>query len=157
MKETCIFEQYDFYRGLTVELLDSVASEEQADVIPKGHRNSLRWNLGHVPVLQEWAMFHYGKDQPGSISSKVYESFKPDTSPKDWSSLPLTLNEIRELLLEQKERIKETFSGKLEDSLLHTFDLLGRKIEKVGDLFVFTLWHEGLHQGVMQSMEFALK
>ena len=157
MKESCIFEQYNFYRGITVELLDSVASEEQADQIPKGHRNSLRWNLGHIPVLQEWAMFSYGMDRPGEIPVEVYEAFKPETSPADWTTQPLTLKKIRELLLDQEERIKMTFSGKMDDSLINKFDLLGRKIEKVGDLFVFTLWHEGLHQGIIESMERALK
>lgn len=42
MKEEGIFEHYDFCRESSIELLDSITSEEQADVIPDGHRNSLR-------------------------------------------------------------------------------------------------------------------
>ncbi|WP_230503505.1 hypothetical protein [Sutcliffiella rhizosphaerae] len=42
MKEEGIFEQYDFYRETTIELLDSVVSEEQADVIPQFSALELR-------------------------------------------------------------------------------------------------------------------
>ncbi len=109
MKEDGIFEQYDFYRESSIQLLDSVTSEEQADLIPDGHSNSLRWNLGHILAAQEGVMYSFGMNQPGNIPEKIQESFNPGTSPKEWSAPPLTLNEIRELLLEQQKRIRETF------------------------------------------------
>jgi uncharacterized damage-inducible protein DinB len=89
MKEEGIFEQYDFCRDSTIELLDSIASEEQADVIPDGYSNSLRWNLGHILVAQEGILYSFGLNQPGYISKNIQEAFQPGTSPKDWSVLPL--------------------------------------------------------------------
>lgn len=157
MKEDGIFEQYDFYRESSIQLLDSVASEEQADVIPNGHSNSLRWNLGHILVAQEGIMYYFGMNQPGCISTKIQKAFKPGTSPKDWSASPLTLNEIRGLLLEQNGRIRETFSGTLGEPVANVFDFSDKKLKMVGDLFIFTLWHEGFHQGVINGMKRALK
>src|SRR5699024_8718461 len=157
MKEEGIFEQYDFYRESSIELLDSVASEEQADVIPDGHSNSLRWNLGHILVAQEGVMYYFGINQTGDISTKIQESFEPGTSPEDWSASPLTLSEIRGLLLEQKERIRKTFSGRLGEPAANVFEIRDKRLKIIGDLFIFTIWHEGLHQGVINGMKRAIK
>lgn len=156
MQESGIFDQYDFYRESSIQLLDSV-SEERADVIPHEHNNSLRWNLGHIPVVQESIMFGLGLNQPGEIPTKVQEAFKPGTSPKDWGDHPSSLSEIRELLAEQKDRMRTTFSGKLEDPAAREFNFGGKTLKTIGDLFVFTLYHEGIHQGVINSMQRALK
>ncbi|WP_067730575.1 DinB family protein [Oceanobacillus damuensis] len=152
MLEDGIFEQYDFYRDSSVQLLDSVTSEEQADVIPNGYNNSLCWNLGHILVAQEGITYDFGMNQPGDIPIEIQEAFKTGTSPKDWSASPLTLSEIRELLVEQKERMRENFSGKLGDPAANVFAFSDKKLKLVGDLFIFTLWHEGLHQGVTNGM-----
>jgi len=157
MKEEGIFEQYDFCRESSIELLDSIASEEQADVIPNGHRNSLRWNLGHILVAQEGVMYYFGMNQPGDISKKIREAFEPGTSPEDWSTSPLTLNEIRELLLEQQERMRRTFYGRLGEPAANVFEFKDKKLKIIGDLFIFTIWHEGLHQGVIKGMKRAIK
>jgi len=157
MKEEGIFEQYDFCRESSIELLDSVASEQQADVIPDGYRNSLRWNLGHILVAQEGVMYYFGINQPGDISTKIREAFEPGTSPEDWSSSPLTLNEIRGLLLEQKKRIRQTFYGRLGEPAANVFEFRDKRLKIIGDLFIFTIWHEGLHQGVINGMKRAIK
>ncbi|GAB2571581.1 DinB family protein [Gracilibacillus alcaliphilus] len=157
MKEDGIFEQYDFYRESSIQLLDSVISEEQADVIPNGYSNSLRWNLGHISAAQEGIMYYFGMNQSGEIPSKIQEAFKTGTSPNDWSATPLTLYEIRELLLEQKKRMIETFSGRLGDEAANVFAFQDKRLTRVGDLFVFTLWHEGWQQGVINGMKRTLE
>jgi hypothetical protein len=157
MKEKGIFEQYDFYRESSIELLDSVISEEQADIIPNGHNNSLRWNLGHIVAAQEGVMYYFGMNQPGEIPAEIQEAFQTGSSPKDWSAPPLTLNEIREMLVEQRERMRETFSERLGEPSAKVFTFADKNLEMTGDLFIFTIWHEGLHQGVINGMKRALK
>lgn len=157
MKEEGVFEQYDFYRDSSIELLDSIAYEEQADVIPDGYNNSLRWNLGHILVAQEGILYYFGMNQSGELSTKIQEAFKTGTSPKDWSDSPLTLLELRESLLEQKERIRKTFSGRLGEPAANVFEFRDKRLKTLGDLFIFTLWHEGLHQGVINGMKRAIK
>ncbi|MFB1051252.1 DinB family protein [Paraliobacillus sp. JSM ZJ581] len=127
--EEGIFEQYDFYRGSSIELLGFVSSEEKADVIHKGYSNSFRCNLGHIPVTEEGIMYYFGMNQPGKIPAKIQEAFKRGTSPKDWSTMPLTLNEIRDLLLEQKGRVRETFSGRLEELAANVFAFKNKKLK----------------------------
>lgn len=157
MKESAIIDLYDVYREHTIDLMSSI-TEEQSDVIPDGFSNSLRWNFGHILVSQEQSMFSLGLNQSGKIPTKILDSFKRGTSPKDWTVTPLTLSEIREQLQEQKERIKSTFSGRLGDPAANVFDLgQKRKLKTLGDLFVGSLWHEGVHQGVIDSIKRTLK
>lgn len=56
--ESHLFKQMDFVRGQTLKLMEGV-TEEQADVIPEGFRNSIRWNLGHIYVVTERIAFQY--------------------------------------------------------------------------------------------------
>ncbi|PLR75811.1 hypothetical protein CU633_19015 [Bacillus sp. V3-13] len=157
MKESAIIDLYDVYREQTIDLISSI-TEEQADVIPDGFSNSLRWNFGHILVSQEQSMFNLGMNQSGEISMKTQDAFKRGSSPKDWSFTPLTLSEIGEQLQEQKERIKSTFSGRLGEPAANVFDLgKQRKLKTLGDLFVGSLWHEGVHQGVIDSIKRSLK
>lgn len=153
MKNNGVFEQFDYYRDTTIELLDSITSESKADIIPVGFNNSLRWNLGHILAAQEGIMFYFGKNETGFLPTSVLDAFKTGTSPKDWQTTPLTLKEIRELLIEQKERIRVTFAGEFKQPVANVFAFQDKKLTTIGDLFVFTLWHEGLHQGVIQSMQ----
>lgn len=157
MKESAIIDLYDVYREQTIKLMSSI-TEEQSDVIPDGFSNSLRWNFGHILVSQEQSMFQLGMNQSGEIPMKTQDAFKRGSSPKDWSVTPLTLSDIREQLQKQKERMKSTFSGRLGDSAANVFDLgQQRELKTLGDLFVGSLWHEGLHQGVIDCIKRSLK
>ncbi|MFD2043244.1 DinB family protein [Ornithinibacillus salinisoli] len=157
MKESAIIYLYEVYREQTISLMTSV-SEEQSNVIPDGFSNSLRWNFGHILVAQEQSMFNLGMDQSGEFPIEVMDAFKRGSSPKDWSVPPLTLDEIREQLQKQKERMKLTFSGRLGNPAANVMDLgQHRELKTLGDLFVGSLWHEGLHQGVIDSIKRSLK
>jgi hypothetical protein len=61
------------------------------------------------------------------------------------------------LLSEQKERIRKTFSGSLGEPAANVFKFRDKQLKMIGDLFVFTIWHEGLHQGVIHGIKRALK
>ncbi|TCP19139.1 DinB family protein [Scopulibacillus darangshiensis] len=157
MKESAIVDLYDVYREQTIDLMGSI-TDEQSDVIPDGFSNSLRWNFGHILVAQEQSMYNLGLNQPGEIAMETMDSFKRGSSPKDWSVTPLTLEEIREKLQKQKERMKSTFSGRLGDPAAKVMDLgQSRELKTLGDLFVGSLWHEGLHQGVIDGIKRSLK
>jgi hypothetical protein len=157
MQESTIFDQYDFYRERTIEAIDFM-TEDQADVIPSGFNNSMRWNLGHILVSQEQLMYYFGMNQPGEVSKQTVEAFRRGTSPHDWSDAPLSLSEIQMQLQEQKERMKTVFPGKLAQPAAKIFDLgKQRELKTLGDLFVFSLWHEGFHQGISRSIKRSIK
>ncbi|CAG9622690.1 DinB family protein [Sutcliffiella rhizosphaerae] len=102
-------------------------------------------------------MHYFGMNLLGEISTRIQKAFESGTSPKEWSSTPLTLKEIRELLIEQKGRIRKTFSGILGEPAANVFEFRDKKLKMIGDLFIFTIWHEGLHQGVINGMKRTIK
>src|SRR5699024_6765361 len=132
MREAGIFEQFDFYRDSTVELLESITSESQADINPTGFSNTLRWNLGHILVAQEGIMYYFGRDEKGFLPTSFQGLFSTGTSPKDWKTTPPTLPEIREPLIEQNERMRATFSGKLEETSANVFAFREKKLTTIG-------------------------
>ncbi|MCA1061024.1 DinB family protein [Rossellomorea aquimaris] len=155
MKEQMLFQQMEFIRMRTLAALDAT-TEQLADEIPEGFKNSIRWNLGHILLSQENLLYSFvGENDRKSLPPEYGELFGFNTSPKTWESLtPPTLSELRDKLEAQPLRIKEAFTGRL--------DQLGEKPFVLGEHTTFTTlaevlsfanWHEGLHQGTITSIK----
>lgn len=146
MNEEQLFQLMEFWRKQTVGILD-MTSEKEADIIPVGFSNNLRWNLGHILIsLPGLVMTRSGERFPYSKEYLAY--FNRGTSPKDWEDAPPTLAEIKEKLESQLEMIQRSVSGKLEQKLEEPF--MG--LETVGGLLGFAINHEVLHIGTMLAM-----
>lgn len=52
-----IFKQLKFVRSVTVRAVEGL-SEGILDSIPEGFNNNIRWNLGHIYLVQEKFAFH---------------------------------------------------------------------------------------------------
>lgn len=44
-KHVVIFQQMEWLRGLTIKAGKNI-SEDKLDLVPKGFKNNIRWNLG---------------------------------------------------------------------------------------------------------------
>lgn len=152
MNPTAMMEMYELYRKETIKALDTV-TEDMADRIPGGFGNSLRWNFGHILVAQEQAMFQLGLGEPGYLSEDMMNTFKRGSSSKDWAAPPCRLDELKQLLEEQMLRMRETFTGRLEEPLARKFNMGTDRQMSLGEMFVGTLWHEGVHQGIIDSLK----
>lgn len=42
-----VWNQYDLIRGLFLEDVTKT-TEEEADIVPEGFKNNIRWNIGHI-------------------------------------------------------------------------------------------------------------
>ena len=58
-----IFNQLDFARGGTLKSVENV-TEQEADIIPEGFANSIRWNLGHIYTVHEQFAFATAGERP---------------------------------------------------------------------------------------------
>lgn len=152
MNEEMIFQQMKFIRDRTVAQLDAT-SEEIVHVIPKGFKNNLLWNFAHIFVSQDYLLYSF-LNEKHQIPEHYIELFRMGTSPTNWTNEPPTLAEIRTYLIEQPDRIIETFSGRLHE--------IGEKPFKLGPTVTFTTlgevlgfanFHEGTHQGTINSMK----
>lgn len=147
-----LFQQLSFVRMRTLSALDAT-SEEIADVQPEGFPNTIRWNLGHIYTAQENLLHRFIGEAP-SLPAHYLEMFNANTNPNMWEATPPSLQELREHLAEQTERIKQTFQGRLHEKGEKPFQLGGDiTFTTLAEIMNFSIWHEGLHQGAITSLK----
>jgi len=150
MNEEVIFKLMEGTRQRTLKMLQET-DETQADIVPNGFNNSLRWNLGHILFIQERLLFGIA-GKPMGVPESYEGMFKNGTKPADWTGNVPSLKELEEGLTAQPKRIREKLSGQLEQRLETPF--LG--VESVGEMVVFSLNHESIHNGYMMALRRAI-
>lgn len=155
MNEKMIFDQFEFARDNTFHVANDI-TEENADVIPNEFPNSLRWQLGHIYASVEGIVFHMANESP-NLPEGYGELFNRGTRPADWKITPPKLDEIMPLLSEQVNRVKETFTGRLNEKLSQPMNLGSLTLETVGELLSFASFHENEHIGCIKSLKNAVK
>ncbi|QFT88114.1 DinB superfamily protein [Bacillus sp. THAF10] len=152
--EALLFKQMEFVRKRTLAALDAT-EESMADQLLDGVNNTLRWNYGHIFVSHDTLLYPLiGKQH--HASEDLVKHFSMGTSPKDWIGNGPSLKELRQYLEEQPERMKQDFAGKLEEPLQKPFKLGEYELVSVGEVLSFAIWHEGLHQGTVNTIKRAL-
>ncbi|UFJ39844.1 DinB family protein [Brevibacillus humidisoli] len=150
MTEEMLFFQMNLVRKMTLHSVSDV-TEELADLIPAGSRNNIRWHLGHILVIQEFLMFRLTGEQLG-LTDEYFRMFGRGTKPADWQTTAPDLESLRSLLDQQTSRIRETFSGRLSDAARKPFVFRdGVEFKTIGEILNFSLIHEGMHQGYINS------
>ncbi|QKG83674.1 DinB family protein [Kroppenstedtia pulmonis] len=150
--DQAVFKQMEWIRNqLTVKLAEET-NPEILDRIPSGFNNSIRWNLGHILHAQEQMVFGLAGEQVTLPES--YEGlFGNGTKPGDWTTEPPSLETLIDALKEQPARIQQAFSDRLETPLVKPF----LSYETIGEIISFSLFHEGVHIGVIKGLQNALK
>lgn len=140
--EEIIFRHMDSIRGITLNTLAEV-TEEEADLIPDGFNNNIRWNLGHIAFVQDRVTFHLLEEEMGV--PKLYKFlFSPGTSPDKWQFPAPSLEELAAILTKQNKRIQDTFAGRLDEQLDPAFtNGMGLTFQTIGESLLFTFYHEG--------------
>ncbi|MBO8163395.1 MAG: DinB family protein [Brevibacillus sp.] len=147
MNSAVLLNQVDFVRNGTLELLRQVP-EEVADLVPPGFSNSIRWNVGHILIDQEQWLYSFIHDGM-KLSDRYLRLFAHGTKPSDWQEVPPSLDELAELLGEQAQRIRRDFGHRLNKPLLRPAEL---GMSTIGEIIPRTLYHEGIHAGIISSM-----
>ena len=150
-----IFDQFEFARNITLHVAKDI-NEENADIIPNGFPNSLRWQLGHVYASVEGIVFHMANETL-NLPEGYGELFNRGTRPADWKVTPPKLDEIMPLLTEQVNRVKETFTGRLDEKLSQPMNAGSLTLQTIGELLSFASFHESEHIGCMKSLKSAVR
>jgi hypothetical protein len=148
--EQFLFNQLAFVRNQTLNLLEGV-TEEMADRIPEGFRNTIRWNLGHIYVVVERLAFQY-LELPQNLPEGFKEQFEYGTSPLNAHIYRApTLLELEVLLKTQQVRIQETLADKLDVKIIPPYTTsAGMTLETPKQFLTFNLYHEGMHLSVIK-------
>ncbi|MCA1321416.1 DinB family protein [Bacillus tianshenii] len=149
--EQLLFKQMDFVRSRTLKMMETT-SEELADHMPSGFRNSIRWNAGHIFLTQNTLMYSFGGGDH-HVPEHYFSLFEMNTSPLDWKSDPPSISELKVRLSIQPDRIRREFSGKLDEKIIRPFQIGDYRLETLAEVLAFANWHEGLHQGVINGLK----
>lgn len=142
--EQLIIHHMETVRKITEKTIEKMP-EEIADIIPNGYNNNIRWNFGHIAFVQEKLVFGLLGEEM-RLPKNYEQLFGAGTKPADWEGTPPSFTEITEILREQKTRIKNFIPGRFHEKLPAPFiNRAGIKFSTVGEVFLFSLYHEGMH------------
>lgn len=149
-KDNVIFHQMVWLRKLTLRTFKGV-TEEIADIIPQGFKNSIRWNLGHVYLDQfAWLQHLTGDKMP--YPEEFPKLFNYGTNPTQWEGEPPSLETLSQLLTEQPLYIKEAFKDRLDDEYDKKSGMY-----TVRQVLVRTLMHESMHLNTINAYKRIIK
>lgn len=155
--EHYLFKQLAFVRAQTLKLMVGL-TEENADRIPEGFRNTIRWQLGHIYVVLERIAFQY-IGLPLHLPEGFKEQFENGTSPlnvPNFAAIP-TLQELETLLNEQQERIRNGLRDRLQEKVVQPYTTsAGMTLETPEQFLSFSLYHEGMHLSVIKLYKILL-
>lgn len=151
MNEETLWQEVEFVRQAVLSEVKDV-TEETADKMPEGFRNTIRWNLGHIYVVQESLVVGLAGGSP-ECSDSYKDLFAPGTKPADWQGEVPSLSELKATLEQQPLRLKERFAGRLEEKAAKPFTPGNLVLDTIEGLVNFTLYHEGLHTGNIKGLK----
>lgn len=147
-----LFNQLKVIRSNTIDAVKEL-SESQADLVPKGFNNNIRWNLGHVYLVQERFAFGFTKE-PMQLPDEFTELFGRDTKPSEWKVQPPTLPELIRLLEDQTIRIKEKLNDRLDETVANPLAMpSGLTLKTLGEFLIFSMYHEGMHVQTIKMLK----
>lgn len=144
------FEILKKYRKSLVDEIDDL-NIEQLQMIPKGFKNNIFWNVAHVLVSQQ--ILHYKMSGLNPLITHDWiENYQKGTLPR----FVITEDEINYLkgkLITTADRLEEDFNEKKFESYTEIETKMGILISSIEDAINFNTSHEALHYGIVISMK----
>ncbi|TKC19216.1 DinB family protein [Robertmurraya kyonggiensis] len=134
-----LFKQLETYRSELIDVAQTVTAEE-AEIIPNGFNNNIRWNLGHI-YLDQYLWIQAVTKEKVNVPAEFQSWFGYGTSPSDFTKETPVLEELIVLLEQQPDDIKSVYGDRLEEKLVPT-EMGMHTIEQV---LIRTIFHEGMH------------
>ncbi|WP_342472476.1 DinB family protein [Metasolibacillus sp. FSL H7-0170] len=146
-----LFNQLASYRNTTLSLLKDVTAED-AEIIPNKFNNNIRWNMGHI-YLDQYLWIETQTKERINVPSEFNSWFGYGTSPTSFTSKTPSYEELKVLLENQIEDIKEKYASKLEIKYSPT-EMGMNTIEQV---LIRTIFHEGIHFQTILNLKKLIK
>ncbi|MDQ7092747.1 DinB family protein [Desulfosporosinus sp. PR] len=147
-----LFDQLRIVRNNTTAAVKDL-SESQADNVPSGFNNNIRWNLGHVYLVQERFAFGF-TEIPMQLPEGFMDLFGKDTKPSDWKVQPPTVAELLRLLEDQTKRIQEKLGNRLDEVLAKPWTMpSGLTLKTAREFLTFSMYHEGMHVQTIKMLK----
>lgn len=144
------FEINKFSRNILLGLTKDL-TEQQYNTIPKGFKNNIAWNLGHILVTQQ-QLVHGLSGIPFALELEIIKRFgKGSECETDY-----TLSEIESLRTQLISVIDTTEVAYNKDDFksFKTYTTSqGFSLNNVEDAIGFSNFHEGMHLGIIIAIK----
>jgi hypothetical protein len=137
------------HREIILSLISDL-NQNQLCEIPKGFKNNIIWNVGHILVTQQ--MLTYG------LSNLSYKIDKDLIDKYRKSSVAVTaisvdeINHIKELFLTTLESLEIDINQQKFSTFNYYKTSMGLELTSIEDCIPFMAYHEGIHFGIILSM-----
>lgn len=121
-----------------------------------GFPNTIRWNAGHMYMTAE-DYLHKADSSYQVTHPDWYDFFIDGTSPFKWEKEPPAIEDILDALEKQNKRIMDFFKGKENNKASETVEIRYLKLDTVDAAIQFINWHDGIHLGIVKSMQYTMR
>lgn len=119
--------------------------------IPEGYRNNIWWNIAHVVVTQQLLVYKMS-NLPMRVSDELVNKFRKGTVP-DGTATDEEIEEIQGFLFSTVEWAQEDYEKGIFKEFNEYTTSLNVTLKSVEDSIEFNVFHEGLHLGVILSLQ----
>ena len=125
--------------------------KEQLLKIPDGYRNNIWWNIAHVVVTQQLLVYKLS-DQNMKVPNALVDNYRKGTVP-DGTATDEEMDMIKGFLFSTVEWAQEDYEKGIFKAFNEYTTSANVTLKDVEDAIAFNLFHEGLHLGVILSLE----
>ena len=141
-------------RGFYKNYLDKLSLED-LNKIPKGFKNNIIWNIGHIVVTEQLLLYRLS-GLPTMVSEEMIEKYKKETKPEGLVT-QTEVDEISELLFSTIKKTQEDYNNnKFVNYQEYTVSTTGSTLKNIDDAINFALFHEGMHLGYILALKKSL-
>lgn len=128
--------------------------KEQLIKIPEGFRNNIWWNIAHVVVTQQLLVYKLSNLEM-KMDDAIINKFKKGTVP-DGTATDDEIEMMSAFLFSTAEWVEEDYNNGIFKEFNEYTTSPKITLTNVEDAIAFNVFHEGLHLGVILSLEKAL-
>jgi hypothetical protein len=126
-------------------------SLNQLNVVPKGYRNSIYWNIAHVVVTQQLLVYKLS-DVPMLIDADLVDAYRKGTK-TEHDVTQQEVNHLKTLLFSTIEQTQKDYnSGTFKTYNQYTVSTKST-LTCVEEAIEFNNFHEGIHLGYILAMK----
>ncbi len=126
-------------------------SEVELKKIPNGFGNNILWNAGHLLTAQQ-LLCYANSGLALRIPDTYLPLFRKGSSPKEWTE-NIDLDQLKALLLSTIPAMENDYS----EGVFKTYNAyptsFGVTLNNVEDAILFDSMHEGMHIGIIKSLQ----
>lgn len=125
--------------------------KEQLLKIPDGYRNNIWWNIAHVVVTQQLLVYKLSGLKM-KVPNELVDKFRKGTVP-DGTATDEEMDRIKGFLFSTVEWAQEDYENGVFKEFNEYTTSAKVTLKDVQDAIAFNMFHEGLHLGVILSLE----